>query len=1070
MAISSDATGPALHVAITGEGVRVGPEPGEISVTGQGLGSGVTLDVAPASAPQGAPTRGLRVKIRADAVPAALSAPTCVTGPACGGTGKIGAAVTVNPGAWSGEPAPELAFAWFRNDAPIEGATGASYTPTPADDRAELTCRVTARNAAGLAFADSAALRVTYEAPVATDRLADEIFDADNGVQLVPTALGFIGENLTFGVTGAGATIDPATGVLSIATETPRTSETVTVTANNSGGSALNGFLVTVEAESTAESSLDDDVLFIGHSLVSPDLPQMLRQVVASEGGRGSIDLQIINGAPLRAQWEDSAAPGIEGVDSRALLAAGGTEVLVITEGVPLSGKIQWEDSFGYSKRFYDLAVESYPGARVYMYETWHDLRSGTADQDHPDLDGDTGRHIGWRERLDASLPEWEGIVGSVNGNRAADSPPLRIVPAGQAMARIYDEIARGGVPGISDIRDLFKDHIHPNHLGFYFVTMVHYAAIYRQSPVGLPRQLSNQWTNAYDAPSLALATRMQEIAWEVVTSFSSAGNPPAARPVRLATGLQGINDWTSEQPFLDVIKTGRSWSGGGWDHDRLRAGGHLDANGWLVSLPAGLAKLEMFILTDLPEDFASVAGRYRLTYEGAGTLHVDGRVSRLAYRPGDVRFDFTPGNGLVAIAIRATVPGNHIRNIRVVKEDKAALLDRGGIFNPDWTSILDRVRCVRFMDWTKTNWSEQVDWADRPKPEDYTWTRVGAPVEVMVALANQLGVDPWFCMPHMATDDYLRNFARYVRDALDPRLKAYVEYSNEVWNWQFGQTEWALGQARARWGSHGGDWMQWVGMRASQTAQIWDGAYGAEAATRLVKVIATQTDWLGLEASLLNAPLWVAEGNPAPHGIFDAYAITGYFSGALGHDSKAPIVKTWIADSLAAAEADATALGLVGAARIAHVAAHKFDRATARAAADILDGSTSGINDNTVDNFINNFLPYHRRVSEAHGLDLIMYEGGTHVVGVGKWVDDAELTEFFIHLNYSGEMAGLYRLMLEGWTAAGGALFNQFVDVGWPSKWGSWGALRHLDDSNPRWDTLLEWAGGGVASEAAVQ
>ncbi len=59
----------------------------------------------------------------------------------------------------------------------------------------------------------------------------------------------------------------------------------------------------------------------------------------------------------------------------------------------------------------------------------------------------------------------------------------------------------------------------------------------------------------------------------------------------------------------------------------------------------------------------------------------------------------------------------------------------------------------------------------------------MGMPVEVMVKLANKLNVDPWFCLPHLCTDDYVTQFATYVRDHLNSNLVAYYELSNEVWN-----------------------------------------------------------------------------------------------------------------------------------------------------------------------------------------------------------------------------------------------------------------------------------------------
>ena len=88
---------------------------------------------------------------------------------------------------------------------------------------------------------------------------------------------------------------------------------------------------------------------------------------------------------------------------------------------------------------------------------------------------------------------------------------------------------------------------------------------------------------------------------------------------------------------------------------------------------------------------------------------------------------------------------------------------------------------------------------------------------------------------------------------------------------------------------------------------------------------------------------------------------------------------------------------------------------------------------------------------------------------GWAKPVGNDDLTAFFTAFNYSPEMAALYAELLEGWRAAGGTLFNAFVDVGAASRWGSWGALRHLDDSNPRWATLMTYnaAAGGWEDRA---
>ncbi|MFN3846720.1 MAG: hypothetical protein ACK4RZ_13010, partial [Paracoccaceae bacterium] len=83
--------------------------------------------------------------------------------------------------------------------------------------------------------------------------------------------------------------------------------------------------------------------------------------------------------------------------------------------------------------------------------------------------------------------------------------------------------------------------------------------------------------------------------------------------------------------------------------------------------------------------------------------------------------------------------------------------------------------------------------------------------------------------------------------------------------------------------------------------------------------------------------------------------------------------------------------------------------------------------------------------------------EGGSHVVGHGAQVDDDALTAFFTYLSYTPEMAQLYDRVLNGWAAVTPEPFNAFVDLATPGKWGSWGALRHLGDENPRWHVLAK-------------
>lgn len=140
--------------------------------------------------------------------------------------------------------APAPSYQWTLDGAPIAGATSASYTPdASAPALGALSCAVTVdgtqRNAAPAVLRDVP--------PATQNSLYDEIFDVESGDQPVASAAAFTGENLSFAVSGAGASIDAQTGVVLVPTDVEVTGAVVTVSASNSGGTATAAFQVTVE-------------------------------------------------------------------------------------------------------------------------------------------------------------------------------------------------------------------------------------------------------------------------------------------------------------------------------------------------------------------------------------------------------------------------------------------------------------------------------------------------------------------------------------------------------------------------------------------------------------------------------------------------------------------------------------------------------------------------------------------------------------------------------------------------------------------------------------------------------
>ena len=727
-------------------------------------------------------------------------------------------------------------------------------------------------------------------------------------------------------------------------------------------------------------------------------------------------------------------------------------DTLILTEAVPVAGHIQWSDTKGNVARFAALAREKNPEVRVFLFEGWPSLLSAPGET-HKD---DPERGLPWRERLVKDLPLWEG---------AADG--AQVLPAAQALARLEDAISAGQIPGIAKLDELFTDDIHPNGKGQYFLAMVIAGAVAGKSPEGLPPKLTRAWVSRDAVLTDNQALALQKVAWAAVQGYVPGAQPapppapeavPEPLPVaptpdlasfapvtnpKLALGLAGINDWSVQQPFLDIMKTARPWVGhkpgqwGGWSHDDLAAKGFVDANGWPKSIPPELTAIATLILTDLPADAGGVAGRYVLTWEGNGTLAVEGRAQVVSATPGRILFDYTPGEGAVILTLSAIDPADPIRNIVVVREDRAKALAKGAIFNPDWLARIRGVEGIRFMDWMLTNDSTLAHAADRPKPDDYTWARIGVPMESMVALANELQADPWFTLPHLSDDDLVKTYAQIAHDQLSPGLTARVEFSNEVWNWQFAQARWAEEQGKKLWGQDQ-TWVQFYARRAAEVADIWAETF-KDNPERLRRVIAMQTGWLGLEEAILDAPLVVAEGRKPPVDSFDDYAVTGYFSALLGSDAKALMVKGWLVQSR---DADPE---------------HPFQLANEIAADELRDGSVTGDATDTLTTLMAETLPYHAAIAADRGLKLVMYEGGSHVVGYGVQMEDPELTAFFTQLNYAPEMGALYGELLAGWQLLSDQPFNAFVDVYRPGKWGSWGALRHLGDDNPRWQALAK-------------
>ncbi len=846
--------------------------------------------------------------------------------------------------------------------------------------------------------------------------------------------------------------------------------------------------------------SPEREVYVFGNSLVHflgqeahSNTPYWLAQLAQADGARLSLDGQwgflrdFSDNLPPEPNW---TIPGVSNHwdPGRGAFGDAGFDAVLITPANFLQYQVSdapypGNNPTGTSPMDAILTVADWveghaPGTPLWIYEGWPDMAS-VAGNYPPSARGMRRYHD---YTLGAYGVWYDDLLDKLRAARPGQ--PVQLIP----VARVLSELLEEGGP-LQDVpaQALYVDDAPHGTPSLYFLAaMVTYSALYGAPPpegYAPPPEIDREFAAVYPQ----IAAHVWQVVSEGLPEKAAAVAPPGKAPEQgaaepaadtslpprprlalpaagarpegapaLAMGLNGLSDWSTQHPFVDLMKSSRPWIGhlpgqwGGVEIDALRALGVLDENGWPLRIPEGVERLEALLLTDQPEAAQHLRGTYVVTWQGKGDLQLTGRASRVRMDEGRALFDYAPGEGSVGISISAIDPEDTIRDIHVVREDQVPLFEAGALFNPHWLARIHDLRSLRFMDWMMTNGSPAQRWDDRPRMSDATWTAWGVPPEVMIDLANEVGADPWFALPHMADDDYVRRFAELAKARLDPGLKAYVEYSNEVWNFIFPQAQWATQQAEARWGRSETGWIQFYALRAAQVMDIWSEVYGAEAGARLVRVISTHTGWPGLEEQILTAPLAYLALGRAPQESFDAYAVAGYFGYELGGEEMAGQMDDWLSRAEMQAQEDGEAQGLRRVALREYVKEHRFDAAMLPVALALQEGSLAELT--------GEILPYHAEVAEKAGLRLVMYEGGTHVAAQAERLQDERLTAFFEQFNYSPEMAKLYEQLLNGWMAADGTLFNAFVDVAPASQWGSWGALRHLDDANPRWDMLMSY------------
>lgn len=522
----------------------------------------------------------------------------------------------------------------------------------------------------------------------------------------------------------------------------------------------------------------------------------------------------------------------------------------------------------------------------------------------------------------------------------------------------------------------------------------------------------------SYDA--LVVAATTTTTSSTTTTTITSSTTTTATTPPKvvypnatasIGTNVEFVSYWTQHWMFKDLMRFGglhgtmagqtalRGWAS---NNGQLL---DLDASGWVKSLQAGQTAMAR-----MPSHHG---GDFVMLYDGAGTFRFDSNGLIMGTQaPGRTTFNVKP-DGDLTLVISATDTTNYIRNIRIVP----AAFESDYATAPFHPAFLERLRgfsTIRCMDLASTNLTTVSSWTQRKRPEQYPQADVtGIAIEHMIDLCNTLHADMWYCVPHLADDNYMRNAAELIKNRLNADLKLYVEWSNEVWNSQFAASQYAANQGQLL--QLSADRYQGLlffqARRSAEMFSIFSSVFPKE---RLVRVLAGQqgSAW-GHEQMLGYRP--VANG-PTVAESCDAFAIAPYFSVA----------------STTQFEADALANGLDW----------LLDRTNEGLTAAISRMSTSVT------------------ALNAFKVPMIAYEGGQHLVVSYQNRTNTTLVNLYASANRHQRMYDMYIRYLTSWKTMGRAHMN-FSFVGRYDMYGSFPIYERQDQelsTAPKARALSDW------------
>lgn len=614
--------------------------------------------------------------------------------------------------------------------------------------------------------------------------------------------------------------------------------------------------------------------------------------------------------------------------------------------------------------------------------------------------------------------------------------------------------------------------------------------------PMG-PIKVSSSLNNIESAPSFIASTEVEKILFQTTGVM-----PPLAFEPSLGVNTEppqgGVDTVGMPMPFVDIFRTARPFM------ELSASGTEYDENGWPTKLDANTNVARSKLLqgtmgNSLPQGKYTVLydGSGTLEFSASPTItNIKKETGENKYTFDLTLRNFDPEDEAAAadtnafnLNIKNITSSDYVKNIRIVMPggtcsgnpfirvdsqddcpvgstyesfEERLKADRNAIiFNSDYLAFLRNFKVVRMMNLMEASLkqlcgdpdtcpAEIGTWDHKATMDDAVWggndgrtaheDHKGVPIEVMVALGNTLERDIWVNMPHVASDDYVKNYAKYVYDNLNPGLKVYIEYSNEVWNNGFAANEYTTKMGKGLGlddvptefigSNRDGDYfarLRYHSQRSVEIFKLWEAEFGGST-SRIVRVLGSFIGDKVLTEQMLK--------HIDPMGI-DAVAIAPYFFGcpyeAICVDAPKTLLEATSVDDI-------------------------FDIIDQDSIVDVksLDGTVEAVKNQL-------------GVTSQYNVKLVTYEGGQHLVtGVfGSNIDDTDkprLRALFNDANRDPRMKERYVRFLNAWkdlSGEGASLFTLYTLPQSYYRFGNFGLKEHLNSArseSPKFDGVMSF------------